>query len=364
MLAHLNRRRTGALCLGIAVAFLVLGWWPFDPTPRNRVTWLPDQPGLEFRPPGVVFDGQPLPWSEGATRTGFTIELHLQAAAAPQKGVNHILTIHEEGKPSSLAICQWKSELVVRLPDRAGPWGYRDAGVGGLEPRPQMLTITGGPGGTTFYVDGRPMARYPGYIVPAVALRGGLILGDAAEGKHAWTGRILGVGILHRLLDGAEVARRHRAWMTRDEAVLAREPVPVVLFLFDEGAGDHALSRLVPAHRLEVPVNYSVRQKKPFSIPREWATLWRRDYRDLAVNLLGFVPFGFLVFHYRRLVRPHRLWAATACAVLAGGLLSVIIEVGQVWLPTRVSSATDLVLNTLGTALGVMAAVWINTSRP
>ena len=344
------------------MAFLVIGWWPFDPTPRNRVTWLPDQPGLEFRPPGVVFDEHPLPWSEATTRAGFTVELHLQAAAEPQKGVNHILTIDQGALPSAFSVCQWKSELVVRLPDPTGPWGYRDAGVDGLLPRPQVLTVTCGPGGTTFFVDGRPMARYPRYHVPAEAVRGRLILGDAADGKHAWTGRILGVGLLHRVLDAAEVARRHQAWLMRDEAVLAREPAPVVLFLFDEGAGDQALSRLVPPHRLELPENYLVRQKTLFAMPREWSTLWRRDYRDLAVNLAGFVPLGFLACRYRRFMRPHRQLAAAGFALLVGGGLSLVIELGQVWLPTRVSSATDLLLNTLGAGIGALGAIGMKRS--
>jgi hypothetical protein len=259
------------------VAFLVIGWWPFDPTPRNRVTWLPDQPDLEFRPPGVVFAEHPQPWSEATTRTGFKVEHHLLAAAEPQKGVNHILTIDHGTRPSAFSFCQWKSELIVRLPNPAGPWEYRDAGVDGLLPRPQVLTVTCDPGGTTFFVHGRP---------------GRLILGDAAEGKHAWTGRIPGVGFLHRVLDAAEVARRHQAWQKRDTVVLSEEPAPVVLILFDEGAGDHALSRLVPPHRLELPEYHLVRQKTPFAMLREGSTLWRSDYRDLAFNLAGFVPLG------------------------------------------------------------------------
>ena len=43
-------------------------------------------------------------------------------------------------------------------------------------------------------------------------------------------------------------------------------------------------------------------------------------------------------------------------AVCAGATLSLAIELTQVWLPNRDSSATDLFCNTLGTFLGALVA--------
>ena len=73
---------------------------------------------------------------------------------------------------------------------------------------------------------------------------------------------------------------------------------------------------------------------------------------DLVANLLGYLPLGFLLFV--ALIRGgRRAGAAAAIAVGAGALLSLAMEVLQNYLPQRVASNVDLVLNVLGTALGV-----------
>jgi glycopeptide antibiotics resistance protein len=80
------------------------------------------------------------------------------------------------------------------------------------------------------------------------------------------------------------------------------------------------------------------------------------DLDDIVINILGFMPFGFIVYRYRRLAKPDgRAWNVV-WAVCVGATLSLAIELTQVWLPNRDSSATDLFCNTLGTFLGALVA--------
>ena len=78
---------------------------------------------------------------------------------------------------------------------------------------------------------------------------------------------------------------------------------------------------------------------------------------DVATNLLGYAPLGFLLalaaLRSRRLSRT--FWAITL-AVLASALLSLSMETLQSYLPSRVSSNVDLALNTLGAWLGACCA--------
>lgn len=363
--AFLNRPLTGALWLGLTVAFLVVGWWPFDPWPVNRVKGTPGGPGLEFQPPAIAFDEQLLPWSPAGTAAGFTLELKLEARAEPRGGTPHILTVHDGDLPSRLVLCQWKNQLILRVPDPRQPTGYREAAADVLPPVVRTVAVTCSSAGTTFYADGRPVVRYPRFVVPPDSLRGRVVLGDAADGKHTWTGRLAGLAIIHRALDAGEVAARFRAWQAVDGEALAAEARLAALYLFDEAGGGRAMDRSSARHRLELPRVYTVPQKVWFELPRDWSLLWRGHYlQDTLLNLLGFVPFGFLAFRYLGAGVPIRPVRAAVLALLSGTALTLMIEIGQVWLPARVSSGTDVLLNVLGTALGVflgLATGWLGS---
>jgi VanZ family protein len=73
---------------------------------------------------------------------------------------------------------------------------------------------------------------------------------------------------------------------------------------------------------------------------------------DLIANLLGYLPLGFLLFV--ALVRSGRRAAAAGWTALLGGtMLSFTLELLQNYLPLRVSTSLDLLLNAMGTALGI-----------
>ena len=81
-----------------------------------------------------------------------------------------------------------------------------------------------------------------------------------------------------------------------------------------------------------------------------WPHWW--TWFDLVTNLLGYIPFGALVFG--ALVRSDvRIRPAMLSACLAGAGLSFAMELLQNFLPLRVSSNVDLGVNALGTLIGV-----------
>lgn len=76
----------------------------------------------------------------------------------------------------------------------------------------------------------------------------------------------------------------------------------------------------------------------------------RRDVHDLIGNLTFLVPFG-ITLGTVRLNRP-MLFAAAV-----GALLSLTLELGQLFLPARMTSLSDLVLNAAGAAVGAWLGV-------
>ncbi len=90
-----------------------------------------------------------------------------------------------------------------------------------------------------------------------------------------------------------------------------------------------------------------------------WAYLhapWPRYWTgfDLAINLVGYLPMGFLLA--LALLRTGPRWAAALLAGLATAALSFAMECLQSYLPLRVASNVDLGFNALGGALGALGA--------
>ena len=365
----MNDRQTRILCVVLAGFLLIAGWWPFLPFPRNHVSWLTGRHGLAFGPRGVAYDAQPLPvpvpQPADSSAPGFAVELSLQPEREPDNGVAHILTIDDGRTPAPLAIVQWKSELLVRVPDPGNPNRFREAGISVLRTgQAHVVVISGDARATTFYVDGRLSRRVTGFGLGPDSARGQLILGNSATGKNSWTGTLFGVALFTRTLEAEDVAARHAVW-TKDTALaLGQEPGLVALYGFTEGSGQQAGDRSPGQHHLLIPAQYIVLKKTVLGDSWNAFPVERAAVADVVLNVLGFVPFGVLAFFSHRSTSNARWLVGAVVATLAGATVSLVIEVGQVWLPTRDSSFRDLVCNTAGAGFGAFLAGWISSHRP
>ena len=86
----------------------------------------------------------------------------------------------------------------------------------------------------------------------------------------------------------------------------------------------------------------------------DWNVLKKGSLRsDIIVNVLGFVPLGFLFAFWRGQVNGSRRWGSYVFAVLIGALVSLAIEVTQAFIPARDSSLIDVLCNITGAISGV-----------
>ncbi len=84
-----------------------------------------------------------------------------------------------------------------------------------------------------------------------------------------------------------------------------------------------------------------------------WPRRWQRF--DLFINGAAYLPLGLLLtLATMRWMRPA---FAVLLATLAGAALSFALETAQMYLPGRVASSVDLMLNAAGTLLGTLLAV-------
>src|SRR6266508_2390795 len=90
----------------------------------------------------------------------------------------------------------------------------------------------------------------------------------------------------------------------------------------------------------------------PFFLLEPWPSRITRF--DIAINMLAYAPFGFLL----ALVGTRLPFAARlAAAIGAGALLSFAMESAQMFLPTRDASSVDFICNSFGAAAGGVAAL-------
>jgi VanZ family protein len=75
---------------------------------------------------------------------------------------------------------------------------------------------------------------------------------------------------------------------------------------------------------------------------------------ELTLNLLGFIPLGFLICLCLLKSDQRPAWNYILWAVGAGCSLSLTIELAQTWLPGRESTLLDLAMNTAGSGIGGM----------
>jgi hypothetical protein len=134
------------------------------------------------------------------------------------------------------------------------------------------------------------------------------------------------------------------------------------IYPFDEGRGPVIHNRGNVGSSLDIPDRLRALDPILLEIPS------RRDFlnvSDVAVNVLGFVPFGGLLVIY---LKNSRAWSnpkAVITTILLGFLVSLVIELLQVFLPTRDSSLLDLINNILGSGIGagLGAAAWPRLQR-
>jgi VanZ family protein len=83
----------------------------------------------------------------------------------------------------------------------------------------------------------------------------------------------------------------------------------------------------------------------------------RFDAKDIAVNILVYLPLGF--FAFAAFAAIWRTWVSAIAALLVAIALSLSMEIAQLFVAGRVSSALDVAANTFGGAAGTIAGwVW------
>ncbi len=345
------------ICLLIIIVIFLAGLC----NPANKVEWLKGRNGIHFYGHGIVYTPEALNTSAQKPIAGnsISIELIIQPQKEHTYSIERIMSFYDTGKVESLMIGQWKSSLIIRRSainskDRRD---FKEIGLGKIlqKGKIRFITITSGKNGTSLYIDGELAKSYPDYTLANQkrTVSGRIVLGNSMSGRDYWKGNILGLAIYSCVLKTDEVYRNYQAWRQGATQTLLKNKGIVSLYMFNEKSGRSVVNLAGKEHNLVIPATFRV-FKKTVLVP-----IWkdfrptRPYFRDIAINIAGFIPFGFILSFLLYTVKKTSGPIMYLTAILSGGTISLTIELLQVYLPTRSSQMSDLIFNILGTVLGV-----------
>jgi len=340
------RIRTSYICIVLSLGLLFVGLWPFRFLPDNNVHWIAGQSGLRFDKYGIVRGKEPLFTPGGAIDLArpFTLRMDVLPREEPSGSIPRILSVYDDEGRELFFLGQWRDELILRIleGERTFHLRYREAGAGGLQKDvKRSIVVRSDDRALTLFIDGAAARTEPGVGFSLLADKRGpawMILGNSPTGGNPWRGDLFSLSFYPIALSPREIESRGRA--------------PDIHYDFSEGIGAVCRGGADPRRDLSIPAVFRAPAKgvlvPPWKVEEYNLSFWK----DVFVNILGFIPFGFAVFAWARKDGKRKNATAMGIALLLGAGISLFIELLQVYLPTRDSSLTDVLNNILGTYVG------------
>jgi len=168
-----------------------------------------------------------------------------------------------------------------------------------------------------------------------------ITVGNAPDGLYGWAGSMRAFSIESTLADSLNSQ-----------------------FLFDKND--------FPMIRNSAGSRYNLKVPRPGKFPdRNWIgslridQLFKNNVKDIIINFLGFMPFGFLasfLLAFRVADIKHQLTVfplAVLTVGLCGLLFSLSIEITQAYIPGRSPHVHDVILNSLGATGGALCLYFL-----
>lgn len=318
-----NRRTYIFAALLLVLVYFFAGYYPFHLKPPANDGYIngalagPDGE-VQFRTPGIAYTEAAPSWLKDAISTSrFEVSLIIRTADQEQYGPARIFTVSSDRSHRNLTVGQWGSDLSVRIRtpftsvNGKPPYSVKNVFTG---PDWHQIDVRITPGSIVIHVDEdiAIIEATPEHPLEDWDPDFRIALGNELSGDNPWLGDI-------------------------------RKAVVRV----GERSFDYLASGALSFPERFTLKNYHAWKLIPFAdVHNLWASV-----QDWTINLLGFIPFGWLVIILRW---PHP-GVLLAIALSAG--ISVTIETGQLLIfSERYPSTQDVMMNTLGGALGAWLA--------
>jgi VanZ family protein len=182
---------------------------------------------------------------------------------------------------------------------------------------------------------------------------GTILLGNSYRRKNGWYGEIRGLAIYNRILSPDEIVTHSKKVFQAGMVGLAETPGCLALYPFDEGKGKIVRSILGDVRPFTIPASLNARGYLKLRLPHNTMRSEGFNTYDIIKNIGFFVLFGTLLSAI--ILKKYSIGypATFLIVILAGGLLSFMIESLQLFLPSRWPGISDILSNMLGSGLGI-----------
>lgn len=351
------------------VAVIIAVLYPFDfdfkkHNVRNNARWLKTKNGIQFQQKGqIISKGSTSGLYQTLSRgDGLSLEVWVRPYNIVQDGPARILSYSFDPYLRNFTLAQSKDKLVVRVRTEAtDPNGENPhVEVPGIFEANKICHIV-----FTYdfvrecvYINGKRHECYN-------TLKGNfsnwdssfkLLIGNEAFGGRPWFGEIYFAAIYDRALDSGEIQKRYKAGLSENNSsnknANISNSVPVACYLFNEKEGAELNDTGGSPYKITLNIPENIAAKDTILGISSITVLKRNiNAKDLILNILGFIPLGFLM---HSLVKLKFQSGKTIFFILIFGLsISLGCEILQHYLPTRNSSIVDILTNLAGLGIGM-----------
>ncbi|MDH3450046.1 MAG: VanZ family protein [Gammaproteobacteria bacterium] len=283
-------------------------------------------------------------------RQGFVIELKLEPAPIGGDAVKFILEITAEETAKPLIVWQWRNNIIA----------MNGNDYPNTQKNPRVSTkLNSGINNIKLIIAERTLLQLENKtrdsivngalklpVIPANSIETSqytnsrIVVGNSAQRQNSWQG-IINELTIYRLTNATESNKN------------AKENADLVRYIFRGQGGEQVQDQSGNNYPLYTP-KQPIRLKR-VTFDNQWGIFnsnWNATV-DIIINCVGFIPLGFL-FTNLMLNLKVKFYTGIPVVLIFGFLLSFAIEFIQSWIPSRYSAIEDLVLNFVGTGLGLI----------
>jgi VanZ family protein len=317
----------------------------------NQVDRLGDGGGIAFPNGGMVYSRGTL--GEIGISDSLSIAFTIKPYRTGRQLSKVVSLIDGEGR-ALLEVEQWSTELLVTMwdPDgtRIGRIGIEDA-LSADALRSAVVAVSHGRMRVSID-ESAGLQSSCGVTVPVGFFENcRILIGLSATGRNPWRGEMEELGIFRETVSGIEIGDFEKNRLGRFGLQTFRDTKPSAMYYFNELSGSTVADRSGNGWNLEIPAYPRMFKYEVLTLNLENPLTDRGLAMDMIVNLLGFIPFGAcLSLCLGSFIEARKRTIVTV--VVCAALVSLGIELLQVFIPTRTSQLLDVILNTAGALIG------------